>query len=134
MDNNRKLMFTKTNQNARNLIYWIVKIFIPNLLFAVYVLGLLSYAENIKNSTLYLLLAGMGVYFFSRLYFYYYRVGFFLWKNLKNLRQIINEFKKGKFVLSDTDIQSMIIFPRCSENFSRLENSSIQLYHHRAMN
>jgi transcriptional regulator with PAS, ATPase and Fis domain len=70
------------------------------------VLGLLSYAENIKNSTLYLLLAGMGVYFFSRLYFYYYRVGFFLWKNLKNLRQIINEFKKGKFVLSDTDIQS----------------------------
>ncbi len=106
MDNNRKLMFTKTNQNARNLIYWIVKIFIPNLLFAVYVLGLLSYAENIKNSTLYLLLAGMGVYFFSRLYFYYYRVGFFLWKNLKNLRQIINEFKKGKFVLSDTDIQS----------------------------
>ncbi|HNX24195.1 MAG TPA: ATP-binding protein [Spirochaetota bacterium] len=97
-------MFNIKNQNARNVLYWIMKIFIPNLIFAVFIFGLLAYAEDIKKSTYYTLLAGMLIYFFSRLYFYYYRVGFFLWNNLKNLRQIINEFKKGKFILTESDI------------------------------
>jgi PAS domain S-box-containing protein len=97
-------MFNIQNQNARNVLYWIMKIFLPNLILAGFIFGLLAYAENIKKSTYYILLGGMLVYFFSRLYFYYYRVGFFLWNNLKNLRQIINEFKKGKFILNESDI------------------------------
>lgn len=97
-------MFNIKNQNARNVLYWIMKIFLPNLILAGFIFGLLAYTENIKKSTYYILLGGMLVYFFSRLYFYYYRVGFFLWNNLKNLRQIINEFKKGKFILNESDI------------------------------
>lgn len=97
-------MFNIKNQNARNVLYWIMKIFLPNLILAGFIFGLLAYAENIKKTTYYILLGGMLIYFFSRLYFYYYRVGFFLWNNLKNLRQIINEFKKGKFILNESDI------------------------------
>ncbi len=81
-----------------------MKIFIPNVILALFIFGLLAYTENIKTSTYYIMLAGMLIYFFSRLYFYYYRVGFFLWNNLKNLRQIIDEFKKGKFNLAESDI------------------------------
>jgi len=97
-------MVTIKNQSLRSISYWIMKIFIPNVILAVFIFGLLSYNENIKKSTYYLLLAGMLIYFFARLYFYYYKVGFFLWNNLKNLRQIIDEFKKGKFILSESDI------------------------------
>jgi len=97
-------MFNIKNQNKRNVLYWIMKIFIPNVILAGFIFGLLAYAEDIKESTYYMLLSGMLIYFFSRLYFYYYRVGFFLWTNLKNLRQIIDEFKKGKFILSESDI------------------------------
>lgn len=92
------------NQNLKNVLYWTIKIFIPNLILAAFIFGLLAYVENIKASTYYLLVTGMLIYFFSRLYFYYYRVGFFLWYNLINLRQIIDEFKKGKFILSESDI------------------------------
>ncbi len=81
-----------------------VKIFIPNLILAIYVLGLLAYREQIDSITYILLIAGMLMYFTARLYFYYYKVGFFLWNNLRNLRQIIDEFKKGKFVLNESDI------------------------------
>ena len=97
-------MFKTDNQNMKNILYWIVKIFIPNLILAVFIFGLLAYTENIKNSTYYLLLGGMLIYFFSRLYFYYYKLGFFLWTNLKNLRQIVAEFKKGKFILNESEI------------------------------
>ncbi len=97
-------MFKTNNQNIKNILYWIMKIFIPNLILACFIFGLLAYTENIKKSTYYFLLGGMLIYFASRLYFYYYKVGFFLWNNLKNLRQIIDEFKKGKFILSESDI------------------------------
>ena len=97
-------MFNMNNQNIRSILYWIFKIFIPNLLLACFIFGFLAYTENLKKSTYYILLAGMLIYFFSRLYFYYYKVGFFLWNNLKNLRQIIEEFKKGKFILTESDI------------------------------
>jgi hypothetical protein len=97
-------MINLKNQNARNVLYWIFKIFIPNLVLAGFIFGLLAYTENIKKSTYYYLLAGMLIYFVTRLYFYYYRVGFFLWNNLKNLRQIIEEFKRGKFIISESDI------------------------------
>ncbi|PKL15165.1 MAG: hypothetical protein CVV49_21825, partial [Spirochaetae bacterium HGW-Spirochaetae-5] len=97
-------MFKTDNQNMKNILYWIVKIFIPNLILAVFIFGLLAYTENIKNSTYYLLLGGMLIYFFSRLYFYYYKLGFFLWTNLKNLQQIVAEFKKGKFILNESEI------------------------------
>ncbi len=92
------------NRNIKSLLYWIVKVFFPNLILALFIFGLLIYSEDVKRSTYLLLLAGMLVYFFSRLYFYYYRVGYFLWNNIKNLRQIIEEFKKGKFVLTESDI------------------------------
>ncbi|HOP62272.1 MAG TPA: ATP-binding protein [Spirochaetota bacterium] len=88
----------------RNILYWVVKIFIPNLVLALFVLGLLFYRENIEGTTYIMLISGMLIYFVLRLYFYYYRVGFFLWNNIRNLRQIINEFKKGKFVLNESDI------------------------------
>jgi len=91
------------NRNARNISYWVVKVFSPNLILACFIFWVLFYTENIKKSTYIILLAGMLIYFFSRLYFYYYRVGYFLWTNIKNLRQIIEEFKKGKFVLSESD-------------------------------
>ena len=100
---NKKMIKIK-NQNLRNVAYWVVKIFIPNLILALYVLGLLAFREDIDKTTYIFLVAGMLVYFVTRLYFYYYRVGFFLWNNLRNLRQIINEFKKGKFVLNESDI------------------------------
>ena len=97
-------MFTLKNKNLKNVLFWTLKIFIPNLILALFIFGLLAYAENVKKSTYYILIAGMLIYFFSRLYFYYYRIGFFLWNNLKNLRQIIDEFKKGKFILTESDI------------------------------
>ncbi len=91
--------------NARKLLSWGVKIFIPNLILAFYILGLLYFTENVSRSTYLLLITGMLIYFFSRLYFYYYKVGFFLWNNLTNLRQVIDEFKRGKFILNDTKIK-----------------------------
>ena len=97
-------MIKSRNQNMRNILYWVVKIFIPNLVLALFVLGLLFYRENIEGTTYIMLISGMLIYFVLRLYFYYYRVGFFLWNNIRNLRQIINEFKKGKFVLNESDI------------------------------
>jgi len=97
-------MIKSRNQNMRNILYWVVKIFIPNLVLALFVLGLLFYRENIEGTTYIMLISGMLIYFVLRLYFYYYRVGFFLWNNIRNLRQIINEFKKGKFVLNKSDI------------------------------
>ena len=92
--------------NFKNLAYWVLKIFIPNLVLAVYILGLLAFTEKISISTYMLLVLGMFVYFVTRLYFYYYRVGFFLWKNLKNLRLVIDEFKKGKFILNEAQIKA----------------------------
>ena len=91
--------------DLKKIIYWMIKIFIPNLLLAAYIIGLLMLKENVGPGTYFMLIAGMLVYFVIRLYFYYYRVGFFLWNNLKNLRQVIDEFKKGKFILNDTRIR-----------------------------
>jgi hypothetical protein len=51
------------NQNLRNFAYWAVKIYIPNLILALYVLGLLAFRENIEHSTYIFLIAGMLVYF-----------------------------------------------------------------------
>lgn len=82
-----------------------IKIFIPNVILAAYIIGLLMFAENVSRTTYIMLVAGMLVYFITRLYFYYYRIGFFLWNNLKNLRQVVDEFKKGKFVLNDAQIK-----------------------------
>ena len=96
-------MFNIKTKNLRNVLYWTIKIFLPNLILAGFILGLLAYTENIKKSTYYTLIAGMLTYFFARVYFYYYRMGFFLWKNLKHLNQIIDAFKKGKFVLTEYD-------------------------------
>ena len=93
------------NVNLKKIIYWMIKIFIPNVVLAVYILGLLMFAENVSKTTYIMLIAGMLVYFITRLYFYYYRIGFFLWNNLKNLRQVVDEFKKGKFVLNETRIK-----------------------------
>lgn len=93
------------NQNLRNVIYWLSRIFIPNLVLAFYIIGLLATREHVGMNTYLLLISGMLAYFAIRLYFYYYKVGFFLWNNLRNLRQIINEFKKGKFVLNGSDIE-----------------------------
>jgi len=69
-------------------------------------LGLLAYTEDIKKSTYYLLIVGMLIYFVIRLYFYYYKVGFFLWNNLKHLVQIIDAFKKGTFILTEYDTKT----------------------------
>ena len=96
-------------ENYRKIAYWIVKIFIPNLLLAAFVFSTLYYRENIRGSTYLMLFIGMVVYFFARLYYYYYKVGFFLWNNLKSLSQVIGEFKKGKFVLKDSDIDDSIL-------------------------
>ena len=95
----------ENNVNLKKIIYWMIKIFIPNVVLAVYIIGLLMFAENVSKTTYIMLISGMIVYFITRIYFYYYRVGFFLWNNLKNLRQIVDEFKKGKFVLNETQIK-----------------------------
>ncbi|NLV66845.1 MAG: PAS domain-containing protein [Spirochaetes bacterium] len=97
--------FRGNNANLRKIIYWMIKIFIPNVLLAVYIIGLLMITENLGRTTYIMLIAGMLFYFVTRLYFYYYKIGFFLWNNLKNLRQVVDEFKKGKFVLNETQIK-----------------------------
>ncbi|MCL1865605.1 MAG: ATP-binding protein [Spirochaetes bacterium] len=96
-------MFDIKIARLKNILYWVFKIFLPNLIIAGFILGLLAYTEDIKKSTFYILVAGMLIYFLIRLYFYYYKMGFFIWKNLKRLSQIIDEFKKGKFVLTEYD-------------------------------
>ncbi|MCL2155981.1 MAG: hypothetical protein FWH53_09980, partial [Leptospirales bacterium] len=96
-------MFNIKIKTLRNVLYWTIKIFLPNLILAGFIFGLLAYTEDIKRSTYYILLAGMLIYFFARLYFYYYKMGFFIWKNLKHLNQIIGAFKKGEFVLTEYD-------------------------------
>lgn len=84
---------------------WTFKVFMPHVVFAVFVVTLLMTMENISNRTLFILIGGMLLYFVVRVYFYYYRLGLFLWSNLKSLKQVINEFKKGKFLINDTEIQ-----------------------------
>jgi len=99
-------MFTIKDSYVRNLLYWAWKIFIPNIILASYILGILYLREDVSKTTCMMIIGGMVVYFVARLYFYYYKVGFFLWNNLKNLRQIINEFKKGKFSLNEQNIHA----------------------------
>jgi len=97
--------FREKNVNLRKIIYWMIRIFIPNVILAVYIIGLLMIRENVSRTTYIMLIAGMLFYFVTRVYFYYYRIGFFLWNNLKNLRQVVDEFKKGKFVLNEAQIK-----------------------------
>jgi signal transduction histidine kinase/PAS domain-containing protein len=92
-------------QGKKIYFVWLFKLFFPHLVFAVFVITLLKTMEDISDLTLIILIGGMLLYFFIRVYFYYYRLGFFLWSNLKSLKQVINEFKKGKFLISDTDIE-----------------------------
>ena len=92
-------------QSKKIYLVWLFKLFLPHLLFAVFVITLLKTMENISDLTLIILIGGMLFYFVIRVYFYYYRLGFFLWSNLRSLKQVINEFKKGKFVINDTDIK-----------------------------
>ena len=98
-------------KNIRGILLWGIKIFMPTLLMACFILGVLTYTEDLKQSTYYLLISGMLIYFFSRLYFYYYKVGFFLWNNLKHLMQIIDAFKKGTFVLTEYDTKTLEEIP-----------------------
>ena len=92
-------------RGKRVYLVWLFKLFVPHLIFAVFVVTLLSIMEDVSALTMGILIGGMLVYFFVRVYFYYYRLGFFLWSNLKSLKQVINEFKKGKFLISDKEMQ-----------------------------
>lgn len=92
-------------QSKKIYLIWIFKLFMPHLVFAVFVLTLLKTMENISNMTFFILIGGMLFYFVVRVYFYYYRMGLFLWSNLQSLKQIINEFKRGKFIITDTEMR-----------------------------
>ncbi|HON15295.1 MAG TPA: ATP-binding protein [Spirochaetota bacterium] len=96
---------------SHNLLYWAWKIFIPNLILAIYILSIICFREDVSGSSCLLIIIGMLVYFFVRLYFYYYKIGFFLWNNVQNLREVINEFKKGRFTVNETINNSVNISP-----------------------
>ncbi len=96
-------------KSRKKIFYWVFKIFIPNLILATYIISVLIYYEDIKLKTYILLICGMLIYFFTRLYYYYYKTGFFLWNNLKGISQVINEFKKGKFIFKESDIGEPIV-------------------------
>ena len=100
-------MFNIKIKNIRGILLWGIKIFMPTLIIAGFILGVLAYTENLQPSTYYILIAGMLIYFVTRLYFYYYKVGLFLWNNLKHLMQIIDAFKKGTFVLNEYDTKTL---------------------------
>jgi len=96
-------------KSRKKVAYWVFKIFIPNIVLAVYIISILLIFEKIELRTYFFLLLGMMGYFLVRLYFYYYKVGFFLWNNLKGIRSIINEFKKGKFILKESEINEPVV-------------------------
>ncbi len=95
----------QSTQSKKTYLIWIFKLFMPHLVFAAFVLTLLKTMESISNMTLFILIGGMLFYFAVRVYFYYYRMGLFLWSNLQSLKQVINEFKKGKFLITDTEMR-----------------------------
>ncbi len=96
-------------ESRKIFYYWIIRIFLPNILLASYVFLALFYFENLSLRTYFIIFGGMLVYFVLRLYYYYYKIGFTLWNNLQGINQIIGEFKRGKFIINEPHVKGPIL-------------------------